>query len=86
MGVSRKASLRRCRSTIVSGFFKNESMKITITLTAAQVKGIKEYLKDTSGEINPKITSAEVATEIKNIVSTNLQSGAVYDYISKYEN
>jgi predicted SprT family Zn-dependent metalloprotease len=60
-------------------------MKVTIELTAAQVKGLKEYLKDISGDINPKVTKKDIEQEIKGMVALELQCGAVYDYISKYE-
>lgn len=60
-------------------------MKITIELSEAQIKGIKEYIKDTNGEINKKITKKDIQTEIMGIISCDLQTGAVSDYILKYE-
>lgn len=60
-------------------------MKITIELTENQVKGIKEYLKDTNGT-DEKVTKQDIKTEILGIVHSCLQTGAVYDYIYKYEN
>lgn len=61
-------------------------MKITIELSEAQINGIKEYIKDTNGEINQKITKKDIQAEIMGIVSCDLQTGAVSDYILKYEN
>lgn len=61
-------------------------MKITIKLTEAQVRGLKDYLEKTAPTIDAKrATKSEIQQEIQNIVSGNLQTGAVYDYISKYE-
>jgi hypothetical protein len=60
-------------------------MKITIELTGAQVKGLKSYLKEVSGDIAPKIDKQDIKLEIQGIVDCNLQTGAVYDHISKYE-
>lgn len=59
-------------------------MKVTINLTEAEVKGLKEYLKEVSHDINPKITKADIVQEINGLVSGALQSGAVNDYIRKY--
>jgi len=61
-------------------------MKITIELTEAQVKGLKEYLKETSGDINHTISKEDIKREVFGMVNCELQSGAVCDYISKYEN
>ena len=56
-------------------------MKITIELTENEVKGLKAYLKEVSGEIKPKISKVDIVQEIKGIVSCSLQTGAVSDYI-----
>lgn len=61
-------------------------MKVTIELTESQVKGLKDYLNDVSHDVKPKISKADIVEEIKGIVHSNLQSGAVCDFIIKYEN
>lgn len=61
-------------------------MRITIDITDAEYKGLKDYLKETSGDINPKIGKAEVQQEVQGMVSASLQTGAVWDYISQYQN
>lgn len=58
-------------------------MKIIIELSEAQVKGIKKYLKEVEDIENP--TSNDILKEIKGMISSELQHGAVYDYIKKYE-
>jgi len=60
-------------------------MKITIELTEAQVKGLKSYLKEVSGDINPKITKEDIKHEIIGMISAELQTGAVYDHIQQFE-
>ena len=57
-------------------------MKVTLTLTPAQVKGIKAYLQETCGG---KITALEIKNEIKGMVDASLQTGAVNDYIQQFE-
>ena len=47
-------------------------MKITIELTEAEVKGLKDYLKEVSGDINPKISKEDIKQEIQGIVSSSL--------------
>ena len=42
-------------------------MKITIELTEAEVKGLKDYLKEVSGDINPKISKEDIKQEIQGI-------------------
>ena len=61
-------------------------MKITIDLTEAQVKGIKDYLKETT-DIN-KPGKNEVSQEVKGILDTYFQAphSSLTDYINKYEN
>lgn len=59
-------------------------MKITIDITDAEYKGLKDYLKETSGDINPKIVKADVQQEIQGMVSASLQTGSVWDYISQH--
>jgi hypothetical protein len=58
-------------------------MKITITLTDAEIRGIKRYLKDTSNEINPKITRGEISREVEGYVVGVLYAphSAVADYV-----
>jgi hypothetical protein len=60
-------------------------MKITVELTDAQVKGIKEYLKEVSGLLRP--TKDDISEEINGIVQTYLQSpqSALTDYIKQSE-
>ena len=60
-------------------------MKVTIELTEAEVKGLKAYLAEVSGDINPKIGKEEIKQEIQGIVSSSLQTGAIWDYISQYQ-
>ena len=59
-------------------------MKITIEITDAEYKGLKDYLKETSGDVNPKIGKKDVQQEVQGMVSASLQSGAVWDYISQH--
>lgn len=56
-------------------------MKITVNLTAAEVKGIKNYLASLEGEKEVKIGKAQITEEIQGIVNGNLQTGAMWDYI-----
>ena len=58
-------------------------MKVTIELTEAQVLGIKEYLKDVSDVKKP--LRKDIQSEVSGMVWCELQSGAIYDYIKKYE-
>lgn len=68
----------------LSNKLKTNEMKLTIELSEVQVKGIKEYLKDVSDIEKP--SKSDIKTEIEGMLSAELQSGAIYDYISKYEN
>ncbi len=62
-------------------------MKITIELSDAQVKGLKDYIEETGpATYSKKPGKMEIQSEIQGIVDGNLQTGAVYDHISKYEN
>ena len=58
-------------------------MKVTIELTEAQVKGLTEYLKEVASI--EKVTKTLIAAEVRGLVDCSLQTGAIYDYISKYE-
>lgn len=60
-------------------------MKITITLSDAQVKGIKAYLKEVDDIESPN--KEHIAQEIRGIVEGALQAPrcAVSDYIRKFE-
>lgn len=60
-------------------------MKLTIELTEAQEKGIREYLLETSGDLHPKVTKEDIKVEVQYLLDSVLQCGAVWDYISKYE-
>lgn len=57
-------------------------MKITIELTDAEVKGLKEYLRDVDGIEKP--SREDIKREIAGIVSGNLEIGACGDYVKKY--
>lgn len=59
-------------------------MKITIELSPAEVAALKAYLKETSHDINPKITKADIQQEIAGAVSGHLQAGALGDYYRKF--
>lgn len=59
-------------------------MNITIKLTPAQVKGITAYLKEVSGNIDPKITKADIEQEIRGAIDSHLQSGSIGDYCIQY--
>lgn len=56
-------------------------MKITINLSDAEVRGMKKYLKSVSHDIKPKITRADIVTEIIGMVSGALYYGALGDYV-----
>ena len=58
-------------------------MKVTITLSEAEVRGIKAYLKAMSPDINQKITNEDVKTEIKGMVNGEICNGAIGDYVWK---
>lgn len=58
-------------------------MKITINLSEAQVKGIKHYLREVADIEKP--SKADIELEIKGMLSAELQSGEIYDYILQYE-
>jgi len=57
-------------------------MKITITLSPAEVKAMKAYLKATSHDINPKITKEDIKREVVCFVDQALNSGALGDYVN----
>lgn len=61
-------------------------MKITVTLSDAEVKGITEYLKEVDGI--KRVTKKHIVQEIRGMVNAELQApqSAVSDYIAKYEN
>lgn len=58
-------------------------MKITITLSPEEVKGIKAYLKETDGDINPKTDKAAIKRFIEGELSAVLHAphSSVSDYI-----
>jgi len=60
-------------------------MKITIEISDAQVKGLKDYLREVGDIQRP--TKADIQLEIANIVEGNLSAPqcAVSDYIKKYQ-
>lgn len=60
-------------------------MKITIEISDAEVKGLKSYLKEVDSDVNPKITKEDIKREIQGIVSSSLQSGAVWDHIKMFQ-
>lgn len=59
-------------------------MKITIELTEAEVKGLKDYIRESEDIKIPK--KKDIQREIRGIVSGYLQSqhSALTDYIQKY--
>lgn len=59
-------------------------MKVAIELTEAQVKGIKDYLREVADIENPK--KEDVQMEVKGIIDSYLQSqhSSLTDYINKY--
>lgn len=59
-------------------------MKITITLTEAEVKGIKAYIKETEGKDNPN--KQDVQQQIQGEVSALLQAphSSLADYIKQF--
>jgi hypothetical protein len=60
-------------------------MKVTITLTPAEVAGIKAYLKDVDDTPNPD--KAEVAAYINSLIEViHAPQEAVSDYIRAFEN
>jgi hypothetical protein len=65
----------------VSIFLIKNYMNITVTLSKQEVKGLKKYLASVSHDINPVITRADIISEIRGMVSCELQAGAVGDYI-----
>ena len=59
-------------------------MKVTIELTDAEVKGIKEYLKEVDGIEKP--TKKDVEREVRSLTGLlHAPQEAVSHYISKYE-
>jgi len=61
---------------------KKQTMKITITLLDAEVKGIKKYLKEVDEICRP--SNKNVKFEIQNLISSYLQCSK--DKISDYIN
>ena len=61
-------------------------MKITIDLNEAEVKALKEYLKEVSHDIDPKITKEDIKAEIIGAVSCHLQAGSLGDYYNRFVN
>lgn len=57
-------------------------MKVTITLSDAEVRGIKAYLKATSHDIKPRIVKADIVSEIRGIVSGTIYDAALGDYVA----
>jgi len=55
-------------------------MLITIDLAPTEVAAFKSYIKETSGEINPKTTKVEITQEVQGIISSALQSGSLGDH------
>lgn len=62
---------------------KHTTMKLSIELTATEVKGIKAYLKDVDGIEKP--TKEDIRTFLQGIVNGVLQSSAesVANYIAE---
>lgn len=59
-------------------------MKIIIELNDAQVKGIKDYLREVGDIDSPK--KEDITTEVRGIVDSYLQApqSSLTDYINKY--
>lgn len=60
-------------------------MKITIHLTEAEVKGLKDYIKES--EDNDKPLKEDIEREVQGIVSGYFQAphSALTDHIQKYQ-
>lgn len=60
-------------------------MKITINLSEAEIKGLKDYLKEQSD--NGKVTKQDIVSHIQNIATgvINAPQEASSFYIQKYE-
>lgn len=59
-------------------------MKITIDLSDIEVKALKAYLKETSSDVDPKITKEDIKNEVKGMVSASMQAGALGDYYNQF--
>lgn len=57
-------------------------MKITVTLSDAQERGIKNYLADLEGS-QRKITRVDICEYIQGVVDTTLDAEAVSSYIQE---
>ena len=57
-------------------------MKITIDLTAGEVKALKAYLKEISGK--EKITPDDIKKEVRGMVGEVMQAGSLGDYYSQF--
>lgn len=60
-------------------------MTVTIQLTEAQVKGLKDYLREVADIENPK--REDIQCEVRSIVTGYFQAqqSSLTDYINKYE-
>lgn len=61
-------------------------MKITINLTDIEVKALKAYLKEVSGDVTPVITKKDIEEEVRGFVNSCMQCGAVGDYLQQLQN
>ena len=57
-------------------------MKITIDLTAAEVKALTAYLKEVQGK--KIVTKEDIKIEIRGMVDESLQAGSLGDYYSQF--
>lgn len=60
-------------------------MKVTIELSDIEVKALTAYLKEVSHDVEPKITKDDIKQEVKGMVSAQMQSGALGDYLQLFQ-
>jgi len=58
-------------------------MKITIDLSANEVKALKAYLSQFNNE-GEKVTKEQIKQEINGMVSAQMQAGNLGDYYQQY--
>jgi len=62
---------------------KTLPMKITVTLTPAEVRGLRKYLAAVSPDVHPVILKKDIAEWVNSAISAELHSprSATSDYI-----
>lgn len=60
-------------------------MRISFNISAAEAKGIKNYLKATSPDITPKITAQDIKDLVIGEALGIIRYGSVGDYILREE-